>query len=236
MPRHGTAGLVELSGLPQPFRRSRRSQPLSLHPADVRLQDAADQRDVQPRHGLRRLPTGDGADLRSVAMDGDDILIGTSAGDFRFDHLLLGTGYRVDPPAPTGAFQPDRLVATWADRFVPNEARTTAICSPTPISARPSNFRKRRRARCRCSPTSTSSTTPRFRAWAGLQRHYRPEIRCAETGFRHLAAASSRPMPSISTARSTATTRSISSRNIAATGWPEGWLRLGDGRVWRAAR
>lgn len=66
-----------------------------------------------------RLVTG--ADLRSVAMDGDDILIGTSAGDFRFDHLLLGTGYRVDLACRPELSNLIGSVATWADRFVPNE-------------------------------------------------------------------------------------------------------------------
>lgn len=59
------------------------------------------------------------ADIRSIGMAGDDIIIATAAGDFAFDHLLLGTGYCVDLSLrPELASHVDQI-ATWADRFVP---------------------------------------------------------------------------------------------------------------------
>lgn len=64
-----------------------------------------------------RLVTG--ADIHSIGMDGDDILIKTQAGDFTFDHLLLGTGYRVDLARRPELASHIEHIATWADRFVP---------------------------------------------------------------------------------------------------------------------
>jgi cation diffusion facilitator CzcD-associated flavoprotein CzcO len=64
-----------------------------------------------------RLVTG--AETRSIAMAGDDVRIETAAGDFLFDHLLLGTGYCVDlSHRPELASHVDKI-ATWADRFTP---------------------------------------------------------------------------------------------------------------------
>ncbi len=64
-----------------------------------------------------RLVTG--ANIRSIGMATDDVAISTAAGDFVFDHLLLGTGYSVDlSRRPELADHVDQI-ATWADRFVP---------------------------------------------------------------------------------------------------------------------
>lgn len=70
-------------------------------------------------HEACRLVTG--ASVRSVAMEGEKICIGTAAGDFRFDHLLLGTGYRVDLSCRPELSNLIGSVATWEDRFIPNE-------------------------------------------------------------------------------------------------------------------
>ncbi|WP_337270926.1 NAD(P)/FAD-dependent oxidoreductase [Oryzifoliimicrobium ureilyticus] len=60
-----------------------------------------------------------GAQIRSIAMEGNQVRIGTTAGDFFFDHLLLGTGYCVDlAQRPELAAHIDKI-ATWADRFTP---------------------------------------------------------------------------------------------------------------------
>jgi cation diffusion facilitator CzcD-associated flavoprotein CzcO len=67
-----------------------------------------------------------GAEVRSVAMAGDDVRVETAAGDFVFDHLLLGTGYSVDlSHRPELATHVDKI-ATWADRFTPPDGEKDA--------------------------------------------------------------------------------------------------------------
>jgi len=60
-----------------------------------------------------------GAGLDAIGMDGDAIVINSSAGPFRLDHLLLGTGYAVDlrRRPELSAFIDD--IAMWNDRFAP---------------------------------------------------------------------------------------------------------------------
>ena len=61
-----------------------------------------------------------GAPVERVAMQGDRISIGTSAqGDFVFDHLLLGTGYKVDLSRRPELANVIGNIALWRDRFVP---------------------------------------------------------------------------------------------------------------------
>ncbi len=64
-----------------------------------------------------RLATG--AEIRSMCMAGDDITVTTTAGEFVFDHLLLGTGYSVDLSRRPELARHIDQIATWADRFVP---------------------------------------------------------------------------------------------------------------------
>ncbi|WP_137132114.1 NAD(P)/FAD-dependent oxidoreductase [Rhizobium sp. FY34] len=66
-----------------------------------------------------RLVTG--ADIRSIAMAEETVRIETAKGDFHFDHLLLGTGYRVDLSRRPELAGVVGSIATWADRFVPPE-------------------------------------------------------------------------------------------------------------------
>lgn len=67
-----------------------------------------------------------GAETRAIAMVGDDVRVETPAGDFVFDHLLLGTGYRVDlSHRPELASHVDKI-ATWADRFTPPDGEEDA--------------------------------------------------------------------------------------------------------------
>jgi FAD-dependent urate hydroxylase len=74
-----------------------------------------------------RLVTG--ADIHSIAMAGaiagdmadETVRIETAKGDFHVDHLLLGTGYRVDLSRRPELASMIGSIATWADRFVPPE-------------------------------------------------------------------------------------------------------------------
>jgi len=63
-----------------------------------------------------------GACLDEVQMEGETIAVATSAGPFRFDHLLLGTGYAVDlkrRPELAGFVE---RIATWGDRYRPEDS------------------------------------------------------------------------------------------------------------------
>lgn len=68
-----------------------------------------------------------GADIHSIAMTrattgamtGETIRIETAKGDFHVDHLLLGTGYRVDLTRRPELASLIGSIATWADRFEP---------------------------------------------------------------------------------------------------------------------
>lgn len=60
-----------------------------------------------------------GAPAMSANMDGEQLRVVTPAGDFRFDMLLLGTGYTIDlhrRPELAGIVD---AIATWRDRFTP---------------------------------------------------------------------------------------------------------------------
>lgn len=60
-----------------------------------------------------------GAPALSASMEGERIRVVTPAGDFRFDRLLLGTGYTIDlyrRPELAGIVD---TIATWRDRFTP---------------------------------------------------------------------------------------------------------------------
>lgn len=60
-----------------------------------------------------------GAPALSTGMDGDQVCVSTPVGDFRFDILLLGTGYTIDlhcRPELAGIVD---AIATWRDRFNP---------------------------------------------------------------------------------------------------------------------
>lgn len=62
-----------------------------------------------------------GAPALSASMDGEQVRVVTPAGDFRFDMLLLGTGYTLDlhqRPELAGIVD---AIATWRDRFTPPE-------------------------------------------------------------------------------------------------------------------
>ncbi|MGO8064123.1 FAD/NAD(P)-binding protein [Rhizobium leguminosarum] len=62
-----------------------------------------------------------GARVEALGMQDERITVATAAGDFAFDHLLLGTGYSVDlrrRPELRGIVD---AVATWSDRFTPPE-------------------------------------------------------------------------------------------------------------------
>ncbi|OLP61624.1 oxidoreductase [Xaviernesmea oryzae] len=60
-----------------------------------------------------------GADVRAIGMEGETIGVETGAGRFEFDHLLLGTGYRVDLTRRPELAPYAAEIATWADRFTP---------------------------------------------------------------------------------------------------------------------
>jgi len=73
-----------------------------------------------------------GARLETLRMQDGDIAVSTAAGDFVFDHLLLGTGYTVDlrrRPELCGIID---AVATWGDRFTPpaGEADDSLLAYP----------------------------------------------------------------------------------------------------------
>ncbi len=60
------------------------------------------------------------ADIRGIHCEHDKIHIDTAVGAFAFDHLLLGTGYRVDLSRRPELAGIVASIATWRDRFVPS--------------------------------------------------------------------------------------------------------------------
>lgn len=61
-----------------------------------------------------------GAPLQSAAMQGEEIAVSAgAAGEFVFDHLLLGTGYEVDLSRRPELAAIAGNIATWRDRFAP---------------------------------------------------------------------------------------------------------------------
>ncbi len=60
-----------------------------------------------------------GAALESAAMDGDSIALTAGGQSYRFDHLLLGTGYAVDISQRRELTGLIDSIALWSDRFTP---------------------------------------------------------------------------------------------------------------------
>ncbi|WP_253958395.1 NAD(P)/FAD-dependent oxidoreductase [Rhizobium sp. WYJ-E13] len=60
-----------------------------------------------------------GAAIEAVGIECGEIAVKTTVGDFAFDHLLLGTGYRIDLAHRPELAGFSGLIATWADRFAP---------------------------------------------------------------------------------------------------------------------
>ncbi len=67
-----------------------------------------------------------GACLDSVPMEGEAIAVATSAGPFRFDHLLLGTGYAVDLQRRRELAGFVDQIAVWGDRYRPEDGEADA--------------------------------------------------------------------------------------------------------------
>ena len=68
----------------------------------------------------------------SARLDGDEVAVGTPRGEMRFDHLILGTGFRIDLALrpELAALAPD--IATWADRFTPPPGEASALVASHP--------------------------------------------------------------------------------------------------------
>lgn len=62
-----------------------------------------------------------GAPIDTIAMLDDRVAVATQAGNFTFDHLLLGTGYAVDLRRRPELAGVANAIATWHDRFTPPE-------------------------------------------------------------------------------------------------------------------
>ncbi|WP_244928071.1 NAD(P)/FAD-dependent oxidoreductase [Nocardioides sp. W7] len=59
------------------------------------------------------------ADWKSVALVGDDVVVASGAGEFRFDQVVCATGPTIDLAARPELRDLAPHVATWGDRFVP---------------------------------------------------------------------------------------------------------------------
>ncbi len=65
-------------------------------------------------------------------MEGDEIVVATPAGEMRFDHAIVATGFRIDL-----ALRPELAgfagaIASWQDRFVPPEGEDSALVASHP--------------------------------------------------------------------------------------------------------
>ncbi len=60
-----------------------------------------------------------GAGWRGIRMDGEEIVVETAVGEFRFDAIICGTGPNVDFSARPELAPLEPLVAFWRDRFTP---------------------------------------------------------------------------------------------------------------------
>lgn len=60
-----------------------------------------------------------GAGWREIRMDGEEIVVGTGVGEFRFDAIICGTGPNIDFSARPELAPLEPLVAFWRDRFTP---------------------------------------------------------------------------------------------------------------------
>lgn len=61
------------------------------------------------------------ADWKDVRLDGEEIVVASGAGEFRFDSVISGTGPSVDLAARPELREIAPHIATWADRFIAPE-------------------------------------------------------------------------------------------------------------------
>ena len=116
---------------------------------------------------------------RAVAFKGFHIHLNTSLSDvklagngkvtakvgrktLRFDHLIAGTGYRIDLAAQPELARIHEQVALWRDRYKPAPGDESTAGAITRISARASSScRARKRARSTCATSIASISPPR---------------------------------------------------------------------------
>ena len=73
-----------------------------------------------------------GCPWHSVAMDGNEIVVATPAGEMRFDFLIVGTGFAIDIGLRPELAAIAPHVATWADRFTPPPGEESALLAGHP--------------------------------------------------------------------------------------------------------
>ena len=87
-------------------------------------------------HAFPNFETRLGCPPRAASLEGDRIRLDTDGGTFRFDHLLLGTGYEVDLSLrPEFAGFADEI-ALWGDRFTPPPGEEDASLARYPYLGR----------------------------------------------------------------------------------------------------
>jgi FAD-dependent urate hydroxylase len=73
-----------------------------------------------------------GCPWNSIAMRGEEIVVGTPKGEMRFDFLIVGTGFEIDLRLRPELAGIAGDIATWADRFTPPEGEASALLSSHP--------------------------------------------------------------------------------------------------------
>jgi cation diffusion facilitator CzcD-associated flavoprotein CzcO len=68
----------------------------------------------------------------SVAMQGEEIVVGTPRGEMRFDFVIVGTGFVIDLSLRPELAAIAGNIATWADRFTPPEGEESPLLSSHP--------------------------------------------------------------------------------------------------------
>lgn len=73
-----------------------------------------------------------GCPWNSVAMQGEEIVVGTPLGDLRFDFVIIGTGFEIDLRLRPELAAIAGSIATWGDRFSPPLGEESALLSSHP--------------------------------------------------------------------------------------------------------
>ncbi|MGB0718842.1 MAG: NAD(P)-binding domain-containing protein [Bdellovibrionales bacterium] len=74
----------------------------------------------------------EGSPLQNVETDGEEIVLTTPKGTFRFDHLIAGTGFKVDFSAAPALSAFADNIATWGDRYTPPSELKNPVLSSYP--------------------------------------------------------------------------------------------------------
>jgi cation diffusion facilitator CzcD-associated flavoprotein CzcO len=97
---------------------------------DFKVPPTQDQYDRAVAHPSFEMKLGYSAE--SFSMDGDKVRLATNRGTFTFDHLLLGTGYRVDFGLRPELRELAGVAALWGDRFQAPAGEENAVLAGYP--------------------------------------------------------------------------------------------------------